>query len=99
MPLIELADRPDPRDAVLVAELAPERVARIRRIGDHAARPHDIGDRSDRPPLRVGRMDVKVPGHATILGSCRCPLSPQATPAYPPPARSERERGRRRCWL
>jgi hypothetical protein len=68
VPVIEVPDRPDPGDAVFAAELAAERVARVRRVGDHAARPHDIGDLDDRPPLRVGRMDVVVPGHGTSLG-------------------------------
>ena len=68
VPVIEVPDRPDPRDAVFAAELAPERVAGVRRISDHAACTHDIGDLDDRPPLRVGRMDVEVPGHVTSLG-------------------------------
>jgi len=67
MPVVELADRPDPGDAVGVAELAAERVARVRWVSDHATRPHDIGDLGDRPPLRIGRMDVEVPGHAMSL--------------------------------
>jgi hypothetical protein len=68
VPLVELADRPDPGEAVAVAEQAPQRVAGVRRVGDHAAGPHDLGDRDDRAPLRVGRMDVEVPGHAMSLG-------------------------------
>jgi hypothetical protein len=35
-PLVELADRPDPREAVGVAELAAERVAGVRAVSDHA---------------------------------------------------------------
>src|ERR1019366_8655362 len=69
VPVIEVADRPDPRDAVLVAELAAQRVAGIRRVGDHATRADDISDLDDRAPLRAGRMDVEVPGHATSLGA------------------------------
>jgi hypothetical protein len=69
VPVIEAADRPDPRDAVLVAELAPERVAGVRRVGDHSAVAHDVSHLGDRAPLRVGRMDVEVPGHAMSLGS------------------------------
>ena len=44
VPVIEMADRPDPGDAVGVAELAAERVAGVRRVGDHAASADDIGD-------------------------------------------------------
>jgi Aldehyde dehydrogenase family len=69
MPLVKVADRPHPRDAVLAAELAPQRVAGIGRVRDHAARPHDICDLADRAPLRVRGMDVEVPGHATSLES------------------------------
>src|SRR5437588_4968311 len=68
MLVAEAADRPDPGHAVPVAELAPERVAGIRGVRDHAALPHDVGDLDDRAPLRVVRMDVEVPGHATSLG-------------------------------
>src|SRR6185312_17328372 len=46
---------------------AAERIARIGRVGDHAARPDEIGDLEDHPRLRAGRMDVEVPGHATSL--------------------------------
>jgi hypothetical protein len=67
VPVIELADRPDPVDAFLVAELAAQRVAGVRRVGDHAALPHDVTDLGDRATLRVGRMDVEVPGHATSV--------------------------------
>ncbi len=35
------------------------------RAGDHAACVHDLGDLDDRTPLRAGRMDIEVPGHAT----------------------------------
>ena len=38
MPIVEVADRPDPRDAVPVAELASQRITGVRRVGDHAAR-------------------------------------------------------------
>jgi len=69
VPVIKVADRPDPRDAVGVAELAAERIAGVRRVGDHAARADDIGDLGDRARLRAGRMDVEVPGHATSLGA------------------------------
>src|SRR5262249_62105469 len=68
VPVIQAADRPDPGHAVPVAELAAECVAGVRGVGDHAARPHDVGDLSKRAPLRVGRMNVEVPGHAMSLG-------------------------------
>src|SRR5207237_4173982 len=68
VPVAEAADRPDPGHAVPVAELAPERVAGVRRVRDHAALPHDVGGLDDRAPLRVVRMDVEVPGHAMSLG-------------------------------
>ena len=71
VPAVELADSPDPRDAVAVAELAPECVAGVRRVGDDASRAHDLGDLGDRPGLRVGRMNVKVPGYARSVGSRR----------------------------
>jgi hypothetical protein len=64
VPVIQAADRPDPGHAVPVAQLAPQRVAGVRRVGDHAARPHGIGDLDDGTMLRVGRMDVEVPDHA-----------------------------------
>ena len=66
VPVIQAADRPDPGHAVPVAELAPQRVAGVGRVGDHAAFPHDIGDRGDGAPLRTGRMDVEVPDHAPM---------------------------------
>src|SRR5450756_245902 len=69
MLVVEVADRLDPRDAVGVAELASERIARVRRIGDHAPRAHDVSDRGDRSLLRIGRMNVEVPRHATSLRS------------------------------
>src|ERR1700722_13051243 len=68
VPIVKVPDRPDPRDAVPVAELAAQRITGVRRVGDHAARPYEVGDLNDRAPLRVGRMDVEVPGHATSLG-------------------------------
>src|SRR5215472_5079098 len=68
VPVVQVADRPAPRDAVLVAELAAERVAGVRRVGDHAAPADDIGDLGDRALLRAGRVDVEVPGHAKSLG-------------------------------
>src|SRR5580704_11952298 len=83
-----MPDRPDPRDAVFAAELAPERVAGVRRVGDHAACAHDIGDLDDHAPLRVGRMDVEVPGHVTSLGlspTVRRPITgvtSRSSPAY-----------------
>src|SRR6185437_201682 len=46
------------------AKLAPERVAGVRRVGDHAAPAHDLGDLADEPPLGVVRVDIEVPGHA-----------------------------------
>ena len=67
VPVIQVADRPDPRDAILVPELAAERVAGVRRVGDDTACADDVGDLDDRAPLRAGRMDVEVPGHATSL--------------------------------
>ena len=69
MPVVEAADRPDPRDGVPAADLAAQRVAGVRRVSDHAARPHDVGDLADRAPLRAGRMNLDVPGHATSLES------------------------------
>src|SRR5580704_995856 len=68
VPIVEVPDRPDPRDAVPVAELAAQRITGVRRVGDHAARAYEVGDLNDRAALRVGRMDVEVPGHATSLG-------------------------------
>src|ERR1700758_673749 len=67
MPVAEAADGPGPGHAVPIAELAPQRIAGVRRVGDHAACANDVGDLDDRAPLRVGRMDVEVPGHAMSL--------------------------------
>ena len=53
---------------VHVAQLAAKRVARVRRVSDHTARADDVSDLDDRPLLRIGRMDVEVPGHSTSLG-------------------------------
>src|SRR5258708_30402310 len=63
-----MADRPDPRDAIHVAKLAAQRVTGVSRVGDNAAGADDIGDLDDHALLRIGRMDVEVPGHATSLG-------------------------------
>jgi len=87
VPVIELADRPDPLDAVLVAELATEGVAGVRRIGDHSTLPHDVGDLRDRATLRVGRMDVEVPGHAKSVEldlRAHHPRPPRALPVAGP---------------
>src|SRR5450755_4683075 len=84
---VQTADEPDPGHAVPVAELAPQRVAGVRRVGDHAARPHDLAGLDDHARLRAGRIDVEVPGHATSLGSSPRPQPPgtarssTATPA------------------
>ena len=82
VPVVKAADRPYPGHAVPVAELAPERVAGVRRVGNHAACAHDAGDRDDRAPLRIGRMDVEVPGHATSL-RVGMPVSGGTVPAAP----------------
>jgi len=77
VPVIEVADRPDPRDAVPIAELAAQRIAGVRRVGDHAACADDIGDLDNRAPLRACRMDIEVPGHPDelrgIVLACRAP--------------------------
>ena len=54
---------PQPRAIAQVAEIV--------RAGGVIAYPHDLGDLGDRPGLRVGRMNVKVPGYARSLSSRR----------------------------
>jgi hypothetical protein len=67
VPVVELADRPDPGDAVGAAELAAERVAGIRGIGDHAVGADNVGDRGEQARLRIVRVDVEVTGHVTSV--------------------------------
>ncbi len=67
VPVIKVADRPDPRDPVPVAQLAAERVARVRRVGDHATLPDDLHRMPDQSRLRVLRVHRKVLGHALVI--------------------------------
>ncbi len=60
MMTVGLPDPPHALERVLVADVAAERVAGIRRIRDHAAFTHDVGGAPDQPGLRVDRMDLEI---------------------------------------
>src|SRR5258708_39891564 len=100
-----MADRPDPRDAIHVAKLAAQRVTGVSRVGDNAAGADDIGDLDDHALLRIGRMDVEVPGHATSLGLSLAAADPSHCwgPAGQVPCGSGYPRGSassvRGCWV
>jgi hypothetical protein len=62
--VVEVADLPDPVQARLVAQLATEREARVRRVRDQPVVPQDPDHLGDRPALRIVRVHVEVLRHA-----------------------------------
>ena len=64
---VELADLPDPFDALAVAELAAQREAGVGRVGDQPAGAQDVDDLADHATLRVDRVHIEVPRHARQL--------------------------------
>ena len=89
MALVDAADPAQALHRVLVAEVAAERVAGVGRIGDHAARAHDL--RRPRDQARrcgcVG-MDVEVLGQ----GRPRTTARQAATPVVPDRLEVRRQR-------
>ena len=67
VPLVDVADAPDPFHRRLVADVAAERVARVRRVGDHASVTDDFDRVPDEPRLRVLRVHRKILGHALVI--------------------------------
>src|SRR4029079_7273949 len=61
--LVHVADAPHAVHRRLVAGVATERVAGVRRIRDHAAAADDVHGMLDEPWLRVLRMNRKVLRH------------------------------------
>ena len=66
MPFVDAADLPDAPRRVGVADVAAERVARIGRIGDHAAVAQDRRRLPDQARLRVGRVNLEELGHSRM---------------------------------
>jgi len=63
MILVGLANVPDPLQRLLVANVAAQRVTRIRRIHDHPARPQHLGGLPDEALLRRDRMQFQIDAH------------------------------------
>ena len=63
MALIHAPNAPDALHGLLVADVAAERIARIRGIGDHTPGTHDLHRALDQARLRVERVDLKVLSH------------------------------------
>jgi hypothetical protein len=61
--LVHVADAPDPFHRALVADVATERVARVRGVGDHASVTDDVHGRANQARLRVVRMHREVLRH------------------------------------
>ncbi len=64
---VELADLPDPFDALAVAELAAQREAGVGGVGDEPAGAQDLDHLADRATLRIDRVHIEVPRHAGSL--------------------------------
>ncbi len=64
--LVHVADASDALHRRLVADVAAERVARVRGVRDHAARADDVHRLADEPRLRVLRMHRKVLRHSLV---------------------------------
>ena len=60
---VGVADAPDAIQRVLVADVAAERVAGIRRIHDHPAVPHDLRGAADQAQLRIVGMKLEILAH------------------------------------
>src|SRR5688572_32023719 len=70
MALVHVPDAADALHRRLVADMAAERVARVRRIGDDAPVADDVHRRADEPRLRVLRMNRKVLRHSFVCAGC-----------------------------
>ena len=64
---VELTDLPDPFDALPVAEVAAQREAGVRGIGDEAAGSQDLDHLADCATLGIDRVHIEVPRHVREL--------------------------------
>src|SRR5687767_11199497 len=65
---IGLTNAPDALERVLVAQMAPQGIARVRRIRDHAAIAHDLHGTADQPELRSHRMKLEILAQRALTG-------------------------------
>src|SRR5207237_6054577 len=63
MLVVDRAQRPNALRGDCIADLTAERIARIRRIRDHAARAHDFGRLPHQSRLRIPGMYGKILRH------------------------------------
>ena len=61
--IVDSANAADALDGVLVTEAATERVARVRRDGDHAAVAQDFGRLREHARLRILGVDRQITRH------------------------------------
>ena len=64
---VEPADFANPVERGLVADVAAERVRRVRRIHDDAAAANDVGCLREQSALRMRRMDGEVLAHGGFM--------------------------------
>lgn len=67
VPVVQMPDRADPVQPVLVAHPAAERETRIGRIGDQPVRANQVHDLVDAPRLRIVRVHVEILRHSDQL--------------------------------
>src|SRR5262245_58511522 len=60
MMTVRLPNPPDAFERVFVADVATQRIARVRGVCDDPTLAHDIRGTADQPGLRVDRMDLEV---------------------------------------
>jgi len=53
-------DAPHALEGILVVDVAPEGVAGVRRVGDDAPAPHDLGSTADCPPLGIDGVKGEI---------------------------------------
>jgi hypothetical protein len=61
--IIHAANAPQTIDRALVIEVTNQRIARIGRQGDNAARVNDLHSLPDQAQLRILRMNLKILAH------------------------------------
>ena len=65
---VDTAQRANPPRGICVADPAPERIARIGRIGEHAAGTQQRSGGTDQARLRMGRMELEQLSHRRANG-------------------------------
>ena len=66
---VGLANAPDAVERLLVADVAAERVAGIRRIDDQPALAQDLGGAADQSQLRILGMKLEVLAHGVRVAA------------------------------